>query len=80
MALQAMGRAQQGATHHALTLAGTRTSLPPAFWQLCMGTNKVYLFSELHPVCVSAYPRPWGGPGRGPGEASGGRSLRTPRS
>lgn len=33
------------------------------FWQLCIRTNKVNLFSELHPVCVSAYPAPmrtWG--------------------
>lgn len=31
------------------------------FWQLCIGTNKVHFFTELHPVCVSAYPSPLGG-------------------
>lgn len=42
------------------------------FWQLCIGTNKVRFFTELHPVCVSAYPRPSGW-GRSPAGPGGGR-------
>ncbi|XP_075815830.1 zinc finger TRAF-type-containing protein 1 isoform X2 [Microtus pennsylvanicus] len=46
----------------ALPLGRTRYHLPTCrlFWQLCIRTNKVHLFSELYPVCVSAYPAPSG--------------------
>lgn len=41
------------------------------FWQLCIGTNKVHFFTELHPLSVCLLtPAPWVGPLplRGPGE------------
>lgn len=62
------GPAESASPHPDSGPGGPSTMQPPplAFWRLCIGTNKACLFSELHPVCVSAYPAPGAG-GQGPG-------------